>query len=127
MSKQQLYGIKFPFTKKDENNFFVDVNSSMKDKVKSQIAHLLFTVKGERLRDPEFGTNLINYIFSENTSDNLDEIKTEINEEVEKWIPNATINDVYTVQDSNNEVYVKVSYTVNFNSQTYDDELITKI
>ena len=95
--------------------------------VKSQIAHLLFTVKGERLRDPEFGTNLINYIFSENTSDNLDEIKTEINEEVEKWIPNATINDVYTVQDSNNEVYVKVSYTVNFNSQTYDDELITKI
>jgi phage baseplate assembly protein W len=63
MARQQLFGIKYPFTHDDYQNFFVDANINEKDKVRSQIMHVIFTPKGQRIRMPEFGTDLIKYIF----------------------------------------------------------------
>ena len=61
MAKRQFFNMKYPFTTNDYQNFFVDVNMTEKDKIRSQIMHVVFTPKGQRLRNPEFGTDLIKY------------------------------------------------------------------
>ena len=63
MKKTQFYGIKYPFTNQDAENYYVDLNSSVKDKVKSTLMHIIFTPKGQRYRKPDFGTNVIQYLF----------------------------------------------------------------
>ena len=64
--KKQYYGIKFPFTDRNMEGFFVDLNSTIQDKVASEIAHVILTPKGTRLRRPEFGTDLLKYVFEPN-------------------------------------------------------------
>ncbi len=49
MAKRQFFGIKYPFTTNDYQNFFVDVNMSEKDKIRSQIMHVVFTPKASVL------------------------------------------------------------------------------
>jgi phage baseplate assembly protein W len=78
MAKQQLFGIKYTFTQDDYQNFFVDANTTEKDKVRSQIMHVIFTPKGQRIRMPEFGTDLIKYIFSPSDSESWESVKNKI-------------------------------------------------
>ena len=66
MAKQQFYGVKYPFVAEDVENYFIDVNKTLKDKVRSILMHIIFTPKGQKLRAPEFGTDLIRYIFEPN-------------------------------------------------------------
>ena len=43
MSK--FYGIKYPFTSKDEENFYLDINKDLKDKVRSLLMHVVSLLK----------------------------------------------------------------------------------
>ena len=52
MAKQQFYGVKYPFVAEDVENYFIDVNKTLKDKVRSILMHVIFTPKGQKLRDP---------------------------------------------------------------------------
>ena len=61
MVKTQKYGIKFPFNILSEDKTLLDLNKTKGEQVKSQLMHLLFTQKGQRLRSPDFGTNLLQY------------------------------------------------------------------
>ena len=63
MAKKQFFGVKYPFLNDNERHFYVAANESVADKVRSQLMHIVFTPKGQRIRNPEFGTDLIKYIF----------------------------------------------------------------
>ena len=63
MSKQ-FYGIKYPFSEESDRLTFFDLNENKNESVRSMLLHILFTPKGQRLRQPNFGTNLIKYISS---------------------------------------------------------------
>jgi phage baseplate assembly protein W len=112
---KQYYDIKFPFTSNNEDGFFIDLNKSIKDKVASQIAHLILTNKGTRLRKPDFGTNLTRYIFEQNDSLTWENVENDIKENVSKYIPNANINEVVVVRDTTNDntILIDVKYSVN--------------
>ena len=58
MSKIQKYGIKYPFTSDNDEGYLLDLNETLADGVKSQVLHVIFTPKGQKLRDPDFGTDL---------------------------------------------------------------------
>ncbi len=129
MAKRQFFGLKFPFLKTDYLNFFVDTNKSQKDKVRSQIMHVIFTPKGQRIRNPEFGTDLIKYIFSPNDGDSWEGVKNEIITSVERYIPNVILNDVRVVQsdDERAEIYVRIDYSVKDGNKITNDSIITQI
>lgn len=112
---KQYYDIKFPFTSNNEDGFFIDLNKSIKDKVASQIAHLILTNKGTRLRMPDFGTNLMKFIFEQNDSLSWQGVENEIKECVSKYIPNVLINEVVVVRDTgdDNTILIDVKYSVN--------------
>ena len=128
MSKKQFYGIKYPFISQDEEKYFIDLNSDIKSKIKSLLIHLVFTPKGQKIRDPEFGTNLIHYLYEPSDVISLDMVKNEVNEVVSKYINGITINNisVLTIDDSI-DMCVRLDYTI-FNGIKYEnDSLITKI
>ena len=129
MAKQQLFGIKYPFTQDDYQNFFVDANTTEKDKVRSQIMHVIFTPKGQRIWMPEFGTDLIKYIFSPSDSESWESVKNEISTSVQRFVPNVILNDVRVVQsdDERAEIFVRMDYTIKEGNRIKKDSIITQI
>jgi phage baseplate assembly protein W len=129
MAKKQFYGIKYPFISQDEENYFVDLNKDIKSKIKSLLIHVVFTPKGQRIRDPEFGTNLIKYIYDVNDDETWGSIKNEIKSTVTKYINGITINEISVLpsDEERRDVYVRLDYTITRGLQIETDSLITKI
>jgi phage baseplate assembly protein W len=129
MAKKQFFNIKFPFTTNDYQNFFVDANVNEKDKIRSQIMHVVFTPKGQRIRNPEFGTDLIKYIFNQNDFSTWEGVKEEIVTSVQRFVPGCVINNIRVVQsnDERAEIFVRLDYSVKQGNKTINDSIITQI
>lgn len=129
MSKKQFYGIKYPFNNQDVENYFIDLNSSSKDYVRSILMHVIFTPKGQKLRDYEFGTNLIKFIFEPNDNVTWEAIKNEVSDVVSRYLKGVQINNIQVIQSDRDysEIYVRIDYTVKNGFKTFDDSFVTKI
>ena len=116
MANLKRYGVKFPITVQSADNTLIDLNQTKEDEVYSELVHLIFTPKGQRLRDPNFGTRLIQFIFNPNDSETWGDILTEIKDTVSKYIPSCSIKDL-TINESDNGVGLRVDmkYTVKQN------------
>ena len=126
---KQFYGIKFPFTDVDVENYYVDLNKKQSEKVKSILMHVVFTPKGQKIRDPEFGTDLIKYIFEPNDSISWEGIKSEVSAAVNRYVNGVTLRNIEIMQNDNNlnEIYVRLDYSVSNGINVVNDSLITKI
>jgi phage baseplate assembly protein W len=120
MAKKQKYGVKFPFTIDNEDGYFLDLNETLVDGIKSQVLHVILTPKGQKLRDPEFGTDLINYIFSPKDEITFTEIKTEITKQISKYVPQVKFNDIniYFSNEDESGIIVSVEYEVTNGNKT---------
>ena len=120
MAKHQKYGIKYPFTSNNDENIFLDVNETETDCVKSKVLHVIFTPKGQKIRDPEFGTDLIKYIFSPNDSYTISEIKSEIDSSIKKYVPEVEFKNFNVYKDENDEntIIVTIEYGVKIGNKT---------
>jgi hypothetical protein len=129
MAKRQFFGIKYPFSMVSDDNYFLDLNKSYKDKVKSQLLHVVLTPKGQRLRNPEFGTDLIKYIFELNDDSSWSFIKQEIQDSVSRWTDNIILNDINVLQDEENghDVYVRLDYSVKNGNEIIKESIVTKV
>lgn len=129
MGKKQFYGIKYPFISQDEENYFLDLNRDIKSKIKSLLIHVVFTPKGQKIRDPEFGTNLVKFIFEPNDDNTWSYIRNEVDEVVSKYIRGVTINEITVLPPDENrhDVLVRLDYTINNGIYEETDNLITKI
>ena len=89
--QSKYYGIKFPFSNDNDAGLYVDLDEDYASSVRSKLIHLLYTKKGERVRMPEFGTNLLSFIFGMLDDKEKTDIKIEIQEAVAKYVPEVTI------------------------------------
>ncbi len=113
MAKEQKYGIKFPINVVSEDNTLFDLNKTRAEMIKSQIMHLIFTPKGQRLRNPNFGTRLIQFIFNPNDSTSFSDVVSEIKETISMWIPNCTIKDIDVAEAENGlQLFARIQYTL---------------
>jgi len=105
--------IAFPF-KESRRGDFVKLNSSDKQAIKADLMHLILTRRGERLYLPDFGTDLLKYIFEMNDSSTHVEIKKHLNGIIKKYLPNLQVNEVIVEQNQNSEyaVTVRIDYTI---------------
>lgn len=109
----QKYGIQYPFGSDNIDNIYLDLNENYDESIKSMIMHIIFSQKGHRLRKPEFGSNLIKYIYEPSTDVTLEDVKNEISQSIRKWIPNIEFTDINIYDDEKNE-YGKI-ITVHYN------------
>lgn len=113
MAITQKYGIKYPFTSNNTDEIFLDLNTTFEDEIKSRVLHVIFTPKGQRLRQPEFGTDLIKYIFNPSDNLTLKNIKEEITSQILKYVPNVEFGDISIYQDDdNNGKIITIYYTI---------------
>jgi len=105
--------INFPFRDSPEGHF-LDLTRTDSKAIRSDLMHLLLTQKGQRYYMPDFGTNLIRYVFNQNDSITHSELKEDIDSTVRKYIPNLTINKVEVKQSPTNifTATVEISYTI---------------
>lgn len=129
MAKVQHFGIKYPFTSEEFQNFYVDTNDSIMDKVRSQLMHVVFTPKGQRLRLPSFGTNLVKFIFEPNESITWEGVKEEVSDAVRQWVSNVTIRDIQVVknEEDESEIYVRLDYSVSEGNKITNDSIVVQI
>ena len=114
MAVTQKYGIKYPFTADNDDGLYLDLNDSFDEGVKSKVLHVLFTPKGQRLRNPDFGCDLIKYIFSQKESESFSQIKTEITTQIQKYVPEVEFRDVtiYNSETDDHAIIVMAEYAV---------------
>ena len=129
MAKIQYYNIHYPFTSKGIEKFFVDLDSDAQKAMQSDIMHVIFTPKGQRIRNPEFGTNLIKYLFNPNDNETWTDVKAEIKTAVAQFVPNVTLTDlnVYANGSNGHGLVAEISYSVNEDNFTSDYTIITNI
>jgi phage baseplate assembly protein W len=128
-NNRKYYGIRFPFTAKDDENFFVDADYNPYAEIKNDLIHLLFTPVGQKLRDPNFGTKLIQYIFEPNDSETYSDIKNEMQEVIKKYFRGITLSELVVLKDDN-EVHggkVTLNYEINEGSYITFDSITTTI
>ena len=128
MKKKQYFDLKYPFTNDCMEKYEFDLNNNQRERVASDLLHLLFTPKGQRLRLPDCGTNLIQYIFEPNDESIWPEVKKEIQDTVRKWIYGVDLNDIQVMaSEDGTEIYVRVDYSVTEGNLTYNNSIAVEI
>lgn len=129
MAREQKYGIKFPITVNSDDKTLFDLNYTRADKVKSDIMHIIFTPKGQRIRNPEFGTKLIQFIFNPGDNETWGDVVSEIKETVKMWIPDCNVQEVEVAEADNGlTLACRIRYTLNeIDGSTKTYEIISKL
>lgn len=128
MAKRQRYGIQFPITIKKGDGSLFDTSDNKVECISSEMMHVMFTPKGQRLRDPDFGTNLIQYIFEPSDNQTWGDIKMEIKNTVSRYVPDCIINDVEIAEGDNGmDLYARIKYSVKQDGTYSEYQTITKL
>lgn len=109
-------GLKFPLTN-NSNNFFA-LNYTTFEQAKDNLLMLLSTKVGERIYQPEYGTNLHRIIFD--NEDNFEEnITAELEQKITEFLPYINISDL-TINFNQNDQVINIDLTYGVK---YDPEL----
>lgn len=88
------YNIRFPIVDDVTTNKLFQMTTITKDALSSDLLLLLLTQKGERYYEPDYGTNLLKYIFEPNDELTGSDVEQEIKRTVSLYIPALTIDKV---------------------------------
>ena len=95
-----------------------------KDQIKSNLINLLLTSTGERVMNPNFGTELRKFLFEGITDSNLELLKNSLLNSIAIYIPDITVTNISIVPDTDyNLINLSVNYLVNI-SQNPDEVTI---
>jgi phage baseplate assembly protein W len=89
-----------------------------KDQIKSNLVNLLLTDIGERVMNPNFGTNLKRFLFEGITENNLELLKNNLTNSISVYVPEVTVTNItinpnidYNSIDLTVDYYLKISQT----------------
>ena len=92
--------------------FFRQSNTLLQQTI-SNLKNLLLTVKGERVAQPTFGSNIYNILFDNYTTEFDSQIESTIKESVATWLPHVLINNIIIdSQPDNNMVRISVVFSI---------------
>ena len=108
-------GLKYPLfaTERGSQN----VSRTTLEAVKADIINLLITRPGERVMNPTFGISMDKYLFEPNVDSFIEDIKTDITESVNLWLPFLIIQEI-TITTTNedkdkNQFKIKLVFSLN--------------
>ena len=113
-------GLKLPFTR-DRAGLFGTTENTL-EQAGYNIKNLLLTSKGERVMQPEFGSDLRDLLFEQYTEDLTDRIKDAIEEAMSTWLPYIVISSVDVIEDKTNPNQTKVDldFSLNYEPNRFD-------
>lgn len=83
------------------------------DSIKNNLINFFLTNKSERYLNPVFGGDLRLFIFEQISTNNLDNLKQNIQTQIANYFPNVLINrlDILSYPD-NNQILVEIDYSI---------------
>jgi phage baseplate assembly protein W len=120
--------IRFPLVDDTSKNILFLQNGISKDALTSNLVLLLLTQKGERYYQPNYGTNLLKYIFEQKDENTINDIESELRSTVKEYIPQLTINKVSFYDNvgengdkiSDNQINIVIDFT--FSEDVFSEE-----
>lgn len=88
--------------------FFSKTKTTLQQ-TRSNIRNLLLTIKGERLGNPTFGSNLMRVVFEPDDGSIGDKVEEAIRSAMSEWLPYVKIVSVETTSDDRNPNKINVS------------------
>jgi phage baseplate assembly protein W len=127
----QSYNIKFPIVDDTSKNAYFLMTQVTKDAFSSDLLLLLLTQKGERYYEPDYGTNLLRYIFEPNDVLTATDVEQEMKNTVAAYIPALKITTVtfnWNLDDhgqpiSENQLNVNIQFTYTEDTFTENGEV----
>lgn len=113
----------------NEKGLYIDIDETLLDKVESQILHVILTPKKQRIMKPDFGTNLIKYIFEPSDDITYDGIRNEVSDAINKYVSNVTLNnmEVFNDQADDHSYILKIEYSVITGNEKEDKVIAVKL
>jgi phage baseplate assembly protein W len=95
------------------------------DSVELALRNLILTNKYERLRNPEFGTNIRRYLFEPFHGGIEAEMKEDIRDAVSTWEPRVRLHDIrITASPDDNSIFISIEFSVFTDEQTRNLDLV---
>ena len=112
LQKNIAIGISLPFGRSGTNQLF-NKTYNTKDQIKSNFINLLLTNKGERILNPEFGSNLKQLLFENITSITEENIKDAIISSANIYLPEIqVVNIILNNEYDNNTINITIDYVL---------------
>ena len=91
------------------------------EQLKSDIINYMLTNKGERVLNPNYGSDLRRFVFQNITGINLNNLKSQIIDGLKSNIPQITVNNVIITPDHDiNSVNIIIDYSFAGNKNSID-------
>tara|TARA_B100000214_G_C23818540_1_gene558492 strand:- start:431 stop:847 length:417 start_codon:yes stop_codon:yes gene_type:complete len=113
-------GVEFPLDFSVDG--FLRKTKNVRQQVKSNIRNLLLTSKGERVFQPNFGSDLKNLLFEQITPQSLSNVEDSIRQSLSTWLPYVRVANLVVVQDDKrpNQVGVSLEYSTTLEPESLD-------
>jgi len=104
--------VKLPLSFDEEGGY--TLNRTYSEISEQNLKNLLLTNPGERVMDSNFGVGLKTYLFEQNIDSTYDSLRSDIYEQVQKYLPFLEIDDVSIErnEEKGNTMSVKIFYTI---------------
>ena len=121
LNEDTYIGLELPLTHTQEG-YFKRTKTAL-EQAKSNIKNLLLTNKGERLGNPNFGTNLISLVFSQENTDLESRVEEEIRASMGEFLPFINIVSVETnfSETNKNTAIVNVRFTLDVDATSEEN------
>jgi phage baseplate assembly protein W len=128
MANGKYININYPF-KDSQKGFFLDLNDEDSQAIKADLLHLILTRRGQRLYKPDFGTDLLKFIFEPEDGMTMAGIKEEIYNVVKTYLPQLQIDELSIAESDENEyaAVVTIKYSITDAVFTTSDMVVVKI
>ena len=123
-------GVQVPLSYGGTYGFF-NQSKTLFEQVKSNIRNLILTNLGERIFQPELGSNVQSIIFENITNDLIsdvrDKVEEAVREAISQWLPYVILNEVNVFQDENNpnKVFLQIEYSISIDPNSLDQITFT--
>ena len=107
---RRAIGVSLPFT----GNAVFNSTYTTKDQIRNNLINYFLTNKGERLQDPNFGTNLSSYIFESITANTLQSLEESVLTDVKRYFNNTINIQQFKIDVKPDENTITATLTYNY-------------
>ena len=116
LNKNIAIGIGIPFNSPSAFRSTYD----FREQIKYNVVNLLLTNKGERIFNPNFGTDIRNQIFNQMVEGTYEILSESISNTINAYIPEVTVEKLEVKPSNiynNNSVVVNLAYRINISNE----------
>ena len=113
-------GLKLPFTR-DRAGLFGQTETTL-EQAGYNIQNLLLTAKGERVMQPDFGSDLRALLFEQHTDDLERRVEEAVIDSVSTWLPYVKVYTINIIQKDNtpNTMNVDIKFSLNYEPNRFN-------